>query len=431
MSSKNLYRFLEKGGKLLSTTKISKGIHFHFIESKKFKTTAITVLLRRQLSKEEATINAIIPSILKRGSAKYFSVSEIHRKTENLYGAIFDAMIMKKGEEQVLQFFIEVVKKDKLTEDALEFLKEVILNPLIENGKFDKEIVDGEKANLAKGIKGRVNDKKEYAKLRCLEESCTGEPFGIYGDGYLEDIENLNEKNIYEQYQKIIQTSPIDIIVIGNEDEKALAQCISLHYGLQREQVQEINKASAHIKKEKELIIKETMDVTQGKICMTFRSGIESTGVNFYKLMLMNELFGGSSNSKLFSSIREKESLCYNINSLVFRFKTIVFVQSGVEEKNFEKVIELVKQELKSLSEKNIQEDEFKNAKKSIINKFKSIEDYSALTMDFYLTQYMLNDTDTLEDVQQKFAAITMNDVADIAKLLYLDTIYLLGKGKS
>lgn len=400
----------------------------HFIKSKKFKTTAVGVVIRRDLTKEECTLNALIPNILKQGSAKYPNLYSMQEEIESLYGAVFDASIIKKGEEQVLQFFIEVIKKDDLTEKAINFLKEIILNPLVEDEKFNNEIVESEKENLKKSIKSRVNDKRHYAHLRCIEECCKDEPFGIYADGYYDAIDNINSQNIYDHYKMVMQTSPIEIIVIGDEDEQKLSEYIREQFTIDQDKAPAIKKSKVHEKVQKENIIKEGMDVTQGKLCIAVRSGIDPCGENFYKLLVMNEVLGGSQNSKLLNNIREKESLCYYISSFVYRFKTMIFIECGVDEENFCKVVEMVKSEISELIEKNIDDVEVENAKKSLINKFKIMEDYSSSTIDFYLSQYMLGDKDSLEDARKCIENVVIEDISSMAKLLEVDTIYMLGK---
>ncbi len=413
----------------METIQLSQGINIHLIPTEKFKTTTISVLIRRPLNREEVTINALIPNILQRGSAKYDTMSKISSKIENMYGSIFETQIIKKGEQQIIQFYMEFVKeknKDSLFE-SLEFIKEIMLNPLVIDNGFEKEYVESEKNNLKIGIEGRINNKAEYAKLRCIEEMCKDEPFGIYGDGFAEDIDKITPQSSYEHYINILKTSPIDFIVIGNEDAKKFYNDVRQLFQFERSESIEINLPELNYNpKENADKISEEIQITQGKICIGLRTGVEPTSEDFYKLLLMNEVLGGGANSKLFSVIREQESLCYYVNSFIFRFKSIILIQSGVETENFEKVICLVGEQIEKIKKSEIEDDELENARKSLIKKFEGIKDYPSATMDFYISQFMFKDNDNIEDVINKIKSVSKEDIPKMAEKLYWDTIYLL-----
>lgn len=51
-------------------------------------------------------------------------------------------------------------------------------------------------------IQGKADNKARYALERCIEEMYKDKPFGLYKFGNIEDLENINEKNLYEQYKK-------------------------------------------------------------------------------------------------------------------------------------------------------------------------------------------------------------------------------------
>ena len=51
-------------------------------------------------------------------------------------------------------------------------------------------------------------------------------PFGLYKYGYIEDIDSINENNIYEYYQKLISESKIDIFVSGDIEEEKIIEAI-------------------------------------------------------------------------------------------------------------------------------------------------------------------------------------------------------------
>ena len=313
---------------------IKKGIKLHIINTEKFKTNLISIMITTKLQREDVTKNALIPAVLKRGTANMTTQEEINKKLEEMYGASFDCGIDKTGDNQVLKFYLETIndefafnKNEKLLQQAIEKLFEIIFNPYLENGYFKEEYVKQEKENLKQIIQGKIDSKARYALDRCIEEMYKDEPFGIYKYGYTEDLEKIDAKNLFEQYQKLINESKIDIFVSGILYEN-IEEIVKENENIQKLVEREANYVVPEIK-EKESVqekeITESMDVTQGKVIIGLDVNINDDSKR-YATMLYNSLLGGSANSKLFQNVREKASLAYTASSSYMRFKNNIFI---------------------------------------------------------------------------------------------------------
>ncbi len=186
---------------------IKNGIQLHEIQTNKFKTNLLAIFLTTPLTRKHVTENAVIGTLLKRGSKTMPSQEKINENLEEMYGAAFDSGIEKTGDNQVLKFYIETVNNEFLPQDAEDMLKdsinkifEIIFNPYLENGTFKKEYVEQEKENIEQIINGKIDSKARYALDRCIEEMYKNKPFGLYKFGYVEDLKDINEKNLYEYY---------------------------------------------------------------------------------------------------------------------------------------------------------------------------------------------------------------------------------------
>lgn len=412
----------------MNVINIAESINLHLIQTEKFKTTTICLLIRRPLLREEVTYNALIANILRKGSKKHNSLSKLNSVLENMYGAVFDTQIIKMGEEQIVQFYLEILNKDidpDLLEQSLEFLRGVVFNPLLEGDGFKEDIVNIEKENLKNRINGRINNKVDYLKLKCIEKACEGEPFSLYGDGYIKDLDHITAKNLYNHYKNILRTSPIEFVVIGKEDME-VGEKIKQLFSFSREGVIQIDKAEIVYAPKEATREEEKQEVTQGKLCMALRAGASPVGKEFYSLLMMNEILGATANSKLFVNVREKESLCYSIGSFIYRFKGIVIIQAGVDVENFDKVLELVDKEIKNISNGDITDKEVDNAKKSITKNLEAMKDYATSTINFYISQYILDDKDDIENAIENVKSITKEDIQNSAKKMYVDTVYLM-----
>lgn len=197
--------------------KLGNGIYLNLIKTDKFKSNLLSFYFIRPLSKEEVTKNALIPLVLRRGTKNLPTNLEIEKKLEELYGSNFSVSVNKRGERQVIRFTMEWANDEYLNSnqgfEPIEILRDIIYSPAIENDGFIKDYVSQEKENLRRRIEGKINDKRTYAIERCIEEMCRNERFSIYHLGYIEDLDGINEKNLYDHYRNILLTSPIEIFL--------------------------------------------------------------------------------------------------------------------------------------------------------------------------------------------------------------------------
>ena len=413
---------------------IKKGIKLNILQTNKFKTNLIAIMLTTKLDRENVTKNALIPAVLKRGTKTLKTQEEINKKLEEMYGASLDCGLDKTGDNQVLKFYIESVNDEFLAEnsenmlkESLENLLEFVLNPYLENDGFKKEYVEQEKENLKQIIEGKIDNKARYALDRCIEEMYKNQPYGLYKYGYIEDMENINEKNLYEQYKKLINSCKIDIFVSVIVDE-GIENIIKENENIKKlqDRIPEYNKIEISEKKsEKENAVQESMEVTQGKLVIGMDLDVDNEDFR-YDIMIYNSIFGGSANSKLFQNVREKASLAYTASSSYYRFKNNIFINCGIEIKNYDKALEIIKQQIEDMKKGDFTEEEVENAKKGIIASIKTIDDEQDTEITYFFSQELSNSKCSVEQYMDNIRAVTKEKVIDIANKVSINTVYFL-----
>ncbi len=413
---------------------IKKGIKLNVIQTNKFKTNLIAIMLTTKLDRENVTKNALIPAVLRRGTKTLKTQEEINKKLEEMYGASLDCGLDKTGDNQVLKFYIETVNDEFLPQNSEDMLKksleqifEFVFNPYLENDGFKKEYVEQEKENLKQIIEGKIDNKARYALDRCIEEMYKNQPYGLYKYGYIEDMENINEKNLYEHYKKLISNCKIDIFVSGIVDEE-IENIIKENENIKKLQDRnpEYNKIEILSKKsEKENVVQESMEVTQGKLIIGMDLDVDNEDLR-YDIMIYNCIFGGSANSKLFQNVREKASLAYTASSSYYRFKNNIFINCGIEIKNYDKALEIIKQQIEDMKNGDFTEEEVENAKNGIIASIKTIDDEQDTEITYFFSQELSNSKCNIEQYMNNIKAVTREKVIDIANKVSINTVYFL-----
>lgn len=418
------------------TQEIKKGIQAHVIETNKFKTNLFAMFLTVPLNRENITQNALIPAVLRRGTETLKSQEEISIELENMYGATLDCGVEKTGDNQVLKFYLETLNdnflpnKENLSKKAIELLLDVIFNPLTENNHFKKEYVDSEKKTIKRLIDGRIDNKDMYAYTRCIEEMYKNEPYGLYKYGYIEDLENINEENLYTDYQNLLSIAKIDFFASGELQTDSVISIIEGNQNIQKLQEREdthiVNTEDTEKKKEVQIqTIQDVKDVTQGKLVI----GLD---IDYYKkdsryaMCIYNVILGESATSKMFQNVREKAGLAYSARSTYVRQKNNIFIRAGIEIKNYSKALEIIKEQLEDMKNGKFSDEEIDNAKKYMTSGIKTVQDEQDSEITYYMGQELSKTLLTFEEYMDKINSVAREEILEIAKNIHINTIYFL-----
>lgn len=416
----------------LEFTNIKKRFNIHYLSTDKFKTNLIQLYFMLPLKNhKEAAMTALLPAVLKRGSEKFPNNRAVKTELEELYGSKLNFNVLKRGENQILKFSLEIVNekflphKDNLTEKAFELLNDIIFNPLLENGIFKENFVIQERENLKNNIISLINDKYNYALENCIKKMCKNEKYGIYKLGDIKSAETISSRELFKHYQKIINEARRSLFLVGNFKSSFIDNIFQNTPLKAGEEIYDQN--TDFLYEEKNIdFYEEKMSVNQAKLTLGFRTGITRKTDDYYALIVFNSLLGGSTHSKLFQEVREKRSLAYYVNSSIESTKGLLFINSGIDAENSEEVVELINTEIKGIINGHFSEEEFLRSKKSIINSLKEDFDSSRALAAQYLLTLINERNESISETIEGINSVDISDVQAAAGKLKMDTVYLL-----
>lgn len=409
---------------------VAEGIDLYVNQSEKFKTNLISVYIHQPLLRETITKNALIPMVLTKGCRSFPTARSIEKELMMLYGGKLENAVVKKGDLSSLYFSLEFAKDrfvpEKIEQRAVSLLFDIIFRPNADC--FSDNIVKIEKKNLKEQIQNMIDNKRYYAKRRCAEIMCEGQPYALNEYGYIEDLNAIDGSQLNTRYQDVIRTAPIDIFISGEIDpaaiEKAIKERLSDRTPVPAQAVAVIGDTNDGVKK-----VTDTLNITQGKINLGYKTGVSPKSDALYQLMVYNSVLGSGVHSKLFNNVREKLSLCYYVASQIDRFKGIMFIDSGVEQKNFKAATDEIERQMEEIRIGNIADFELEASKKSLCNAVRSTADNDQLLSDFYMNGILAGQFVTVDEFMQKINAVTKEDVQKISQNIKLDTMYFMQGG--
>ncbi len=422
----------------LKRSEIMPGVWLSTLQTDKFKTACLSLSLLSQLRRETASAYALIPSVLRRGTARYPDLDALAARMDELYGTAVEPVVRRIGEIQTVGFFASIPESaflpggEDVLRPACELLGQLLLSPNTRGGLLRPQYVDSEKQKQLERIRSRINFKGSYSVQRCIEEMCCFEDFAVGRLGSEEDTESINYKKLTKQYHTLLQTSPVEIFYCGRAGEDELVPILrDALMTLPRGEIDyeigtdvRLNAIEAQPRS-----FEEKMAVSQGKLVMGWRLGEAMEEPDVPALMVFNAVLGGSSTSKLFLNVREKKGLCYSVSSMTDLHKGLLLAAAGIDFDKFEETRDEIFRQLACMAQGEISDEELAAARTGVASDLRMTMDSQGELEGFYLAQ-ALDGTDCGPlELAALAESVTKEQLAAIASGAECDMIYFL-RGK-
>ena len=408
-----------------------RGFRLTVLPTKKLKTILVKVYFPADLD-ESVTRKALLPMVLRRGTRNFPDMQKIQRHLENLYGASVAHGVVKVGEWHVVKLRLEALNGDFLPsggdvfKESLEFLREHIFEPHMEQDVFRQEYVEQEKQNLARGIESLVDHKDQYALERLIQQMCADEPYHRYEYGSIRDLAEIDADTMVREWRHWSNELPCDVYVTGDVDVARIRDLFDEVFSASRPASYRVASVPPHVEVKETRHFEEKMAVNQGKLCLGFRCGINYLDGDLEALVVLNGILGSFSHSKLFQNVREKASLAYDVHSAVEKTKGLLFVVSGIAVENYGKALDIINEQVLALQKGDISETEIVSTRESFDNHLRMLEDNLSDLVEVDFIWKLHGRVFDLPRYREALRAVSLERVAEVATKLQLDSVFFL-----
>jgi predicted Zn-dependent peptidase len=422
-------RGVATNGILFRSEEMGPGLRLHLRRTKAFKTVAARLVFQADLD-ERTAARALVPRVLGRGTRRLPTLRDLQVELDRLFGAMLTGDAGKIGERQVIQLRADWVHDrlagaPLLTEMA-GLLAEYLHDPACDaDGGLRADVIEHERKMMADEATAIFDDKGRYARHRLLEEMCSGEAYARPSIGCEAEIRALGVDDVRQAHADLLARAPADLFLVG---DLTWSQATRFARGLRLHR----RSAPARLKSTKRhhagrvRTVREQQEVGQAKLAMGFRTSVKPAGRLYPALVIMNALFGGTAVGKLFKQVREKASLCYAIHSAVERTKGLVLVHAGIDADAYARARRLILKQLDDLKAGRLTANELALARGILLSGLRTLHDSPARVIDFALERTVNRMPADLDDLLRRMAAVTAGQIAQAARTIELDTVYLL-----
>ena len=410
---------------------VADGVSLCAVQTGRFKTCKIGVCAALPLSGDIAAA-AVLPYILRRSCRKYPDMTALNGHLDMLYGATLGAAVTKKGDAQMLHLTITAIDdrfaltEEGVTKQAAALLVDLLFDPKLENGMFDASDVEAEKRLLLERMRTEDDEKAVYARRRCEEVMCEGEPFGKNRYGTAKDIESLTPQRVYDAWRRVLERGKIHIVMVSSGTGETVRRMLSERFASVVRQPEPIETQFVPVPAGDVKTVRETQPLQQGTLVLGLRCGMTSRDDMDPAMLVMNDMFGGGTYSKLFTVVREKMSLCYFCRSVLNRDKGVILVSSGIETENEQKARDAVLAQLEEMQHGAFTRDMFDTSVRSLIDSIRGYNDDPDVLCSWYTHQIFRDGIITPEERIAQIKAVPFDDIQKAARQVRLDTVFML-----
>lgn len=421
-------------------SELMPGVFLTCLQTEKFKTGLLSVSFLAPLTREDAARNALIPSVLRRGTVRAPDMDAIAARLDSLYGARIEPVVRKLGEIQAVGFWADFIDDrylpggGTLLEDVASFLGELLLSPNTRGGLFLPQYVASEREKLLADIRARINDKNAYGRRRLIELMCAAEAYAVDVLGTEDEAESIGYVALTKHYRDLIATAPAEVFYCGSaEPERVEAALREALWNLPRGDIDWDIGTDIRLNtvEEDARYLTEEMDVTQGRLVLGFRLGDCMEDPDPAVLRLMNAVYGAGVTSKLFLNVREKLSLCYYASSAVDIMKGIMLVASGIEPERYDEALAEILRQLDAVREGDITDEELAAARAMVVSELRGLSDSPGELESFWLRQNLLGLEYGPDELAALVLDVTREEIAGAAAGIVCDMVYFMrGSGE-
>ena len=407
------------------------GVDLHFITSKKFKTNRIKIKFSAPMSMDTIAGRVLAANMLETANEIYPTSQIFRERLANLYGANFSTRLSRRGLIHYVDLDVSFVsdaflsRKNTLTGEILNFLKDSLLKPLVDGRAFNRTVFEVEKKNVLNDLKAEIEDHFYHAHQELNKLFYTKQDMQIPHFATLDLVEKETPKSSFAVFQDMLQNDKIDIFFIGDFNEIEVYEHLKM-FGLHPRQPE----LHLHYHQEFSNVLKEGLkqnDAHQSIIELGYHFSVQYGDRNHIPLVVLDGLLGGFAHSKLFVNIREKESLAYTISSSIDIFSGMMRIYAGIDRKNRTKTVSLIYRQIADLKKGRFTDEDLNQTKKMLRNTMLlSLDRQNTLIERAYMASVLQKRFMSIDVWLNALETVTREDIIVIAKQLRLQAVYFM-----
>ncbi|HHT48878.1 MAG TPA: insulinase family protein [Firmicutes bacterium] len=404
---------------MLSRTKLDNGLTVVYEQIPNVRSVAIGFWVTcgsRNEAHDEQGISHLIEHMLFKGT-KQRSARKI-AETIDAVGGILNAFTTK----EYTCYYVKIL--DQHLRLGLDLLADMVINSL-----FAEEELEKEKNVILEELRMYEDNPDELIYDLLVEALLKDHPLGHPILGTPESIAQIDRNKLIHYKEGYYTAENSCLAIAGNFEVSQLLEESNHFWQQLPKNLPLVQNCPVQTRGTTCLRRKETEQV---HLCVGV-PGFHRHHQDRYPLLVLNNILGGSSSSRLFQELREERGLVYSTGAYygAFRDTGIFSIYAGTSIKNFPQVLSLIREELNRLQKEAVPAEELARAKEQIKgNLWLSLENTINRMSRLAKSELFYGRFLPPEEVLAKVEKVTAEDIIRLSRLLFeKDQLTLMALG--
>jgi len=359
---------------------------------------------------DEAGISHFVEHLLFKGTERRPTAKEISEDIEGIGG-----IINGSTDKEVTVLWCKVASPHFPI--ALDVLSDLLLN-----SRFDNKDIERERQVIVEEINMNLDIPQNRVNMLIDELLWPEQPLGREIVGYKETVSALTREQLLNYVHRRYMANNAVLSVAGNiQHEEAIAQIRPLFDKwsageLSTGYITDDNQTGPRLRIERK-------DIQQAHVCLAVH-GFSYSHPQRFTLDLLNTVLGGGMSSRLFTEIRERKGLAYDIHSSTdhFRNSGALTIYAGVDPKKVEIAVTAILEELSKIKQ-GVPAGELTRAKELSKGRlYLRFEDSHHVALWYGVQEILMQQILDIDDVVSIVDAITLDELRQVAEKVLTDS---------
>lgn len=392
---------------------LKNGVKIHQINDQKFQAVYASLKISFKMESYQNTVAHILSQMMSDRLESHDTKTKMAKRMDLLYGTKISSNTYSMGSYQVIDLSVVSISQDyvksPLLQDQTDLLADMLYQPLLNQSSFE------EACKNLKLLHSRIKDNPaQYAVIEAFKEAGKGQTFEMTSLGNIEDLDKVTLVDVIAFHDKCIHEFHKEIYMVGPQNHPVSFDRFELGNS------QKIDKVLLDTQvEEKRMDVKHKGNQTE--LVMLFETDINPLSHNYAAYLVYIAHLGQLPSSLLFQVVREEHSLCYSIYAARQIFDGIFYIATGINDKNIEKTLELINQQLDTMKSGKI---DIEAAKKYLVMQMEGVSENQKAYASHDFRNALLGIDTSVEAIQEAIENVSLEAVVEVAQSIKPGFVY-------
>ena len=318
-----------------------------------------------------------------------------------------------------------------------------VIGDLLQSSKFDPHEIEKEKMVVIEEIHGLEDNPEDLVSELYANLIWQPHPLSRPILGNAPSVTSFTRNHLVAYLAARYRNDCTYVIAAGSVDHEALVDLVREQYDFSGERQHAGTDVDADVdaadvgldatrrsKRHKKRVLNK--DIAQVHLCLG-GVALPYGHPSKYALFLLNALLGGGMTSRLFQKIREEAGLAYSIYSDLdfYRDTGQICISAGVDPKDAQRTVDLIRQECRVLCEQPVPEEELRDTRSQLTGSlYLSLEESGSVMNRLARAEIYENTCTSVDEIVRKLDEVTTSDIAELAETIFSpENTYLTAVG--